>query len=239
MKRTKFYRHYTGPTRSDHEALFVVVGIRSLKHPKWVLLKLCSANLGGKFDKDDMLMIVEEKPDIIAVQEAGDQSWIIKWLRSHGYKLIDHPVEPGQASTLTFHGPRVDVVAADWVEILEGGYNLGPGTGPDDSKAKWWNRNTLICEGVRFGASSWHATSGQGSDRRFGAAKKEGIWAHIICGLRRPMFVIGDTNSDTDERFTAWLLDHGVVSNHQKLGRIKTHQNRAIDAVYTQADLAA
>jgi hypothetical protein len=232
------YRHYTRRTKSDHQALFVVAGIRSLKHPKWVLLKLCSANLGGRFDQDDMLMICEEKPDIIAVQEAGDQGWIISFLKRHGYKLVDQPVQPGQASTLTFRGPRVKVLNADWVQLLDGGYNLGPGSGPDESKAKWWNRNTLECEGVRFGASSWHATSGQGSDRRFGAAKKEGgTWSHIICGLRRPMFVIGDTNSDTDERFTAWLLDHGVTSDQKVLGRINTHEIRAIDAVYTQKDL--
>jgi hypothetical protein len=133
--------------------------------------------------------------------------------------------------------PGIKVKSAIWERLL-GRINIGPGAGPSMSKPKWWTRTRLSVAGVRFGASSWHIVPSQQRRKRYLSALKE--VAPVIAALaviRRPFFVIGDTNADHDQPLSKYLADHGLISNQDVLGELPTHGHRSIDAVNTQKRL--
>lgn len=239
MKRTRFVRHWTFKTGSDHDTLFVHVQVRGRKRGSdWVDLLLVSTNLGGRYQREDLrdtLAVVKRLgiPAVLAFQEGGDQQWIGDFLRERGYAFFTGD-KVGQPSTPMATSPGIKVRGSLW-ELLLGRVNIGPGAGPAMNKPKWWTRTRLSVDGVRFGASSWHVVPSQQKRKRFLAALKQ--VAPVVAALaviRRPFFVIGDTNSDNDQPLSKHLVKRGLVSNHDVLGEIATHGNRSIDAVHTQ-----
>lgn len=239
--RVTFLRQWTFRTKSDHDALFVEVRLTRRKRRKRqaARLRLCTANLGGTFDETNLRQLLNLQPDVLACQEASDQKWIRLVCEEYGYTLLEgEPTGPGQAATPTFVGHRVDVrKPGEWKQLL-GAVNIGPGAGPDRSKPKWWLRTWLAVDGIPFSASSWHATVSQQFWRRFLAALSESkLWVGISLTLRRPSFTLGDTNSDLQQRLSAWILAHGMTSNHEQLGEIATRGGRSIDAVCVQRHL--
>lgn len=240
MKKVRFVDHWTEKTGSDHDTLFVHVKIRSRKSG-WTDLLLVSTNLGGHYQRADLketLDIVRDLglPAALAFQEGGDQQWIGEFLRERGWTFFTGS-KTGQPSTPMASSPGIKVRGSLW-ELLLGRVNIGPGAGPDVSKPKWWTRTRLSVDGVRFGASSWHIVPSQQKRKRFLSALKE--VAPVVAALaviRRPFFLIGDTNSDNDQPLSKYLRNHGLVSNHDVLGELATHGNRSIDAAHTQKRL--
>lgn len=243
MTRVRFVRHNTFRTKSDHLALFVVVELiqrRFGKVRRRTRLKLCTANAGGHFDADDLERLLSRAPDVLALQECSDQSYVVEVAAEHGYQVLDGEGggQPGQKATPTLIGPRVQSLGPTvWVQLL-GAVPIGPGAGPDRSKPKWWLRDRLAVDGIRFSASSWHATASQQNKPRFLAALAETrVWVEIATTLRRPVFTLGDTNSDYSQRLTRWILAHQMTSNHEQLGELATEGGRSIDAVAVQSRL--
>lgn len=235
-KRVRFINQWTVTTKSDHKTLFVETEIRNA-NGRWCSLLLAMANMGGRFDEADLEHILEGSPDVLALQEGGDQSWVIRVAKKHGYRLVAKFGRPGQASTPTLIGPRVQLGMARWLELL-GHVFIGKGAGPDWSKPKWINLNRLSVDGARFGASSWHLTASQQNRLRMVAAMREAATAvKALTRIRRPFFLLGDINSAFTQPLARWLLRHGMTSNHQELGEINTHGNRSIDAAICQRRL--
>lgn len=240
--RVRFVGQFTVRTKSDHDALFVDVElIRGRgRRRKVVRLRLCTANMGGHFDELDLEKLLEHEPGVIAFQEASDQHWLLDAAAEAGLQLLEG--EPGnqvgQAATPTFVGRRVDVRRrGTWVKLL-GAVPIGPGAGRRTSKPKWWLKTRLSIEGIRFKASSWHATTSQQFRGRYLAALTEvRIWTAIALTLRLPAFTLGDTNSDFQQKLTRWILDHHMTSNHEQLGEIATMGHRSIDSIAVQRHL--
>ena len=238
MKKVRYVSQWTKKTGSDHEALFVRVQIRQ-RGGKWADLLILSINMGGHFSQEDMKRLLTFDPDVVACQEAGDQGWVVSFMKKRAFNLVGKPSQVGQRSTPTFVGERVHIRKAKWVKIL-GAVRIGQGAGPDDSKPKWWDRNRLAVEGTPFGASSIHLTASQQFHLRFLAALKEiSTVVHAVLRIRIPMFVIGDYNSSFGQKLSNWLLGHGMTDNHKELGEIATHENRSIDKVLVQRRLVA
>lgn len=249
--RVTFLRQWTFRTKSDHDALFVEVRLsqrkRAISQPRTGVprrhragrLRLCTANLGGHFDETNLRQLLNLQPDILACQEASDQKWIRLVCEEYGYQLLEgEPTGPGQAATPTFAGHRVDVRKPGRWKQLIGAEPIGPGAGPDRSKPKWWLRTWLAVDGIPFAASSWHATASQQNKPRFRAALREArAWVTIAANLRRPVFTLGDTNSDYQQPLTRWILRHGMTSNHEQLAEVATEGSRSIDAVCVQRGL--
>jgi len=236
--KVKFVNQWTVRTGSDHEALFVHVQVRK-RRGQWVDLLILSINMGGHFDQDDMLKLLSYGPDVVACQEAGDQGWLERFMKKHDHLMISDTNKAGQASTPTFIGKRVHIRKRRWVKLI-GSINIGQGSGPDDSKPKWWDRNRLMVATVPFGASSIHLTASQQYRRRYLAALKEiMIVIRAVLGIRIPMFVIGDTNTSEGQKLADVILHKGMTSNHEELGEIATHENRSIDKVMVQRRLVA
>lgn len=240
--RVAFLRQWTFRTKSDHDALFVEVRLshgRKQKR-KAALLRLCTANLGGRFDEANLRNLLNLQPDILACQEASDQRWITLVCEEYGYRRLDGEGggQVGQAATPTFAGPRItERRPGTWIKLL-GAVSIGKGAGPDVAKPKWWLKTRLSVDGIRFSASSWHATASQQFKGRWLAAFKETrIWVGIAATLSRPVFTLGDTNSDFQQPLTRWILKHGMTSNHEQLGEVATHGRRSIDAVCVQRAL--
>lgn len=240
MKKTRFITHWTERTGSDHDTLFVHVKIRSRKSD-WTDLLLVSTNLGGRYQRSDLaktLDIVRNLgiPAVLAFQEGGDQKWIGDFLRQRRWTFFTGD-KVGQPSTPMATSPGIKVRDSLW-ELLLGRVNIGPGAGPAMNKPKWWTRTRLSVDGVRFGASSWHIVPSQQNRKRFLAALKQvGPVVSALARIRRPFFLIGDTNSDNDQPLSRRLVEKGLVSNHDVLGEIPTHGHRSIDAVHTQRRL--
>lgn len=243
MTRVRFLSQQTVVTGSDHLALVVDVRLthRRLGRRRVAHLRLCTVNAGGRFNERHLRRLVQVyNPDVIAVQEGSDQRWLVAVLAEYGYALLvgEPSNQPGQAATPTFVGSRVTIRRdGTWTRLLSA-QPIGPGAGPDYSKQKWWLRTHLAIDGIRFGASSWHATASQQFKGRMAAALTETrIWVGIATNLARPMFTLGDTNSDYQQPLTRWILRHGITSNHEQLGEVATHGRRSIDAVCVQRAL--
>jgi len=236
MKKIRFVEHWTARTGSDHRALFVHVQIRKRRGP-WVDLLLVSANMGGRFSRQDLTRLLNLAElllpghAVVCLQEAGDQPWVQSDLGWAGFTYLPNSGRPGQASTPTLVGSSVKIQKAAWVQLLDRIY-IGRGAGPDHNKPKWWNRNRLMLEGVPFGASSWHAVASQQNRPRLLAAFRQATpFMRVLARAKRPLFVVGDTNSDADQPFSRWLRKRGLTSDHAILGEIPTHGHRSIDAV--------
>src|SRR5690349_3697727 len=239
MTRVRFVKQWAVATGSDHKALLVDVELR--RHGRRVRLRLCSINAGGRFAERQLRRLVQVyAPDVVAVQEASDQKGLAPVLGEYGLRLLlGAPAgRVGQAATPTFVGTRITVRRpGTWIKLL-GAERIGKGAGPDRSKPKWWLKTRLEVEGIRFSASSWHATASQQYRRRWLAALREvRVWTSIAATLHRPVFTLGDTNSDYQQPLTRWILAHGMTSNHEQLGEIATHGKRSIDAVCVQRRL--
>lgn len=235
--RVTFLEQWTFATRSDHLALFVRVRLTRKRRGKRTRseLVLCTANLGGKFNETNLRQLLNQRPDILACQEASDQKWI-GLVCEYGMTLLGGtPTGLGQAATPTFASGRVEVRKPGvWKQLL-GAEKVGPGAGPPTSKPKWWLRDWLAVDGIPFSASSWHATASQQfKKRRLAALREVRVWLTIAGNLRRPVFTLGDTNSDYQQKLTRWILAHGMTSNHEQLGEVATHGRRSIDAVCCQ-----
>lgn len=236
--RVRFARQLTINDGSDHLALMVDVVLvrRGWETP----LRLCTINAGGRFSLRALARIAKVwAPDVLAFQEASDQQGIAKVLEAAGYvQLTGEPGDqPGQAATPTWvKASRVTVQRPGrWVRLL-GAERIGKGAGPDRSKPKWWLRTWLVVDGIRFGASSWHATASQQNRLRWLAALREArVWVAIVLNVRRPIFTLGDGNSDQQQRLARWIVRHGVTTNHQELGEVATHERRSIDSVAVPA----
>lgn len=239
MTTVRFLTQWVVATGSDHEALIVDVQLKD--HGTRSHLRLCTINAGGHFSERLLRRLVQVyAPDVIACQEASDQKWLGEVLAEFGFQLLEgEPAgQVGQAATPTFVGTRVTVRRpGKWVKLL-GAEKIGKGAGPDTSKPKWWLKTRLSVDGIRFGASSWHATASQQFAGRYTAALTETrVWLSTAAALNRPIFTLGDTNSDHQQRLTRWILDHGMTSNHEQLGEIATHERRSIDAINVQRRL--
>lgn len=241
--RVRFLKQWTTTTRSDHDALFVDVMLirRRLGRVKTALLRLCTQNAGGHFGPDDLRKLLRQEPHVLALQECSDQPWMAEVAAEFGYvQLVGEPSgQVGQPATPTFVSAAEVRVRrpGKWVRLL-GAARIGKGAGHDTSKPKWWLRTWLAIEGIPFSASSWHATTSQQFAGRFAAALTEArVWLSIAATLRRPVFTLGDTNSDLQQRLTRWILAHGMTSNHEQLGELATMRKRSIDAVNVQRHL--
>jgi endonuclease/exonuclease/phosphatase family metal-dependent hydrolase len=236
--RIRYDHQWTVRTKSDHDALFVALQIRNRFGP-WVRLLVCSQNMGGKFDEADLGKLLDHEPDVVALQEGGDQKWVEAYARRRGYRLIPDTGRAGQASTPLLVSEDVRIAASTWVKLL-GAVWIGKGAGPDRSKPKWYDRNRLILAGVRFGASSIHLTVSQQFRERLRAALVEvSIIDETFDGVGRPMLAIGDSNSASGQPLRKAMIRKGWTTNAEQLGVLDTMGNRDIDIVATQARLCA
>lgn len=235
-RRVRFVDQWTARTGSDHRALFVHVRIRDGRDGPWVDLLLVSVNMGGHFSKADLDYLVSLATAtgfavVFAMQEAGDQAWLSEAADSRGLTYLGGDGKPGQASTPVLLDERIELRRSAWQLILDR-LRIGPGAGPDQNKPKWWNSNRLLLEGVPFGASSFHEVASQQNRPRYLAALRQARpVVRAMLGARRPLFLIGDTNSDHDQPLSHWLREHGLTSNHDQLGEIATRGGRSIDTV--------
>ncbi len=230
--RVRFVDHWTTHTGSDHRALFVHVQVRK-RRGKWTDLLLVSVNMGGKFKRADMSnvfvdAVLSHMPFVIACQEAGDQDWLGEWADACNVTYLAG-VGKGASSTPLIVWRTLDVRQSRSLLIL-GRRLIGKGAGPDRNKAKWLNKNRMVLDGVRFGVSSWHQVASQQNRPRMVAAIAQAAAMIRALAVRRPMFVVGDVNSDQDQPLSRWLRRRGMTSNHDALGEIPTHGNRSIDA---------
>lgn len=241
--RVRYLQQWRVKTKSDHDALFVDVMLicRRLGKVKTALLRLCTQNAGGHFGPDDLRKLLHQEPHVLALQECSDQPWVAEVAAEFGYQLLtgEPDGQVGQAATPTLVSSEVTVRRpGTWVKLL-GAAKIGDkGAGRGTSKPKWWLKTRLAIDGIRFSASSWHATVSQQFWQRFLAALAEArVWTSIAVTLARPCFTLGDTNSDLQQRLTRWILSHGMTSNHEQLGEIATMGHRSIDAVCCQRHL--
>lgn len=239
--RVRYLAQRTAVTGSDHLALVVDVELirRAFRKArrKVARVQFATINAGGRFSERALRRLVKvDAPDVVAFQEASDQGWLHDVMLELGYALLtgEPHGQGGQAATPTYvKASRVSVVKPGvWLELLKGGTDVGEGAGPRHSKAKWWLKTWLEVDGIRFGASSWHATASQQNRSRMAAALAEArVWVNVVLLARRPIFTLGDTNSDQDQPLSAWVRRRGVTSNHDQLGEVATHGGRSIDAV--------
>lgn len=244
-RRIQYGHQWTVDTKSDHKALFVFVYIRKAKSA-WVPIIFASVNAGGHFGPDDLRMLfslasgyakANDATVIFGMQEASDQHYIEAAAKRAGYRYLASK-RGGGAATPLLVPHEVEVRHTRIVQLL-GRVLIGPGAGPDRSKAKWAMRNRLVWHNVPLAATSAHASASQQNKGRMRAALTEGRHLLPVLLRRIPSFVLWDSNSDQDQPFSAWLRRHGITSNHDQLGEIATHGTRSIDAVDCRRSLCA
>lgn len=243
-RRVRFLRQWVLNTRSDHHALFVHVQIRGRRRRSWGpwrALLLISANMGGRFDADDLerlLAATDGLPFVVFLQEAGDQPWLPEFADYRGLSYVGGRA-PGEASTPMLVSPEIDVRGARWRQIL-GRIKVYKGAGPDVAKPKGMHRTQLRLVGARFGASSIHQYASQQNRPRLAAAiRLAAQMVRAILHRRRPYFLVGDWNSATGQPLSRWLLAHGLTTNAEQLGVLDTHGHRDIDRAAVQRKLVA
>jgi hypothetical protein len=230
-RRVEYLHHEAVENHSDHDVLYCTVSVDGLE------LELASWNFGPGTEADlHRILTVLGPRGICGLQEASDRGAIVaRVAEAHGYRVIDGTGERGQSATPLLVGPEVEILFP-WWRLLLGRTHVGPGAGPDWSKAKWLGGAKMRLDGVKFGVQVFHELASLRNEGRFraGVVIARGV-ASVLRVRRVPWFVLCDLNGTADSPIMRLLLRLGVTSNHVVLGSVGTHGRRGIDCCLVAA----
>lgn len=195
------------------------------------VLTLATWNVGPGTLGD--LIRLRRYADVIALQEAGDRSPLLRSTMRTGWKAVTG-VQPGQPSTPLIYDPAALTLLKPSRLLLAAAQDVGPGAGPDRLKAKWLIGGRFLHQesGRRFWLYSTHYVATQGKPKRHRVALAMSSRIALLARRAiRPVFVMGDFNAVPGSAVLRVLKDVGMVLA-QLVGRpVPTHGRRAIDGV--------
>lgn len=242
--RIEFIEQQTVRTRSDHDALLVVIRVTNRRgrvrhyiHVTW------NAGNGTPEDLRTILatartLAMEHDSTLVVLsgQEWGDRTDLYRALRARGYTTTPGK-GPGEKSTPFAWSSGWSKRRTFSTVLLLPRY-IGPGAGPTRNKRKSAVGAVIHAPGITIKGWSAHWVPTQGKRLRFQAAltMSRALVAGLVPRLH-PSSGGADTNTDAKQGESLAPMEvAGWEDNQTVLGRIVTHPpNRAIDRVFLHA----
>ena len=248
--RIELLEQHTVATRSDHDALLVLVRVTNRRgkthyyvHVTWNAGNGTTEDLGKVLNVARSLWAEERGPwrlVLFSGQEWGDRDDLYRTLRMAGYTTTP-ALNPGDKST-PFAWSEEWAKRRTFSKLLLLPRYIGPGAGPTRNKRKAAVGAVVHVRGLTVKGWSAHWVPTQGKPGRLAAALDQ---SRALAAARLPRIhpSSGGADTNTDARQGASLepmVAAGWVDNQGVLGRIVTHPpNRAIDRVFVHAPRAA
>ena len=191
----------------------------------------------GRGTLADARKVLSRSP-VLALQEAGDRSKLIRALDRSRYRVIKGSGRPGQSSTPLVFDPKVLRLVRPSATLMAPRQRVGRGTGPDRMKAKWLIGGRFVHRhtGTRLFIGTTHLVAGQSRQRRARVAIRH--VRHVVSRLRRVAgirLVMGDFNTRPGSKVLVPLRAAGWTSDQFVGRRLDTHGTWASDHVWWRA----
>jgi hypothetical protein len=178
--------------------------------------------------------------DSLGINEAGQAKQIVyRAADSAKMRVWFGEGKPGQASTPVAVTERAEHVRFEAWPLTRQGRYVGPGAGPDHSKAKWLMVALFELDGEKYADGNVHLSASQFNPLRMTTALLQVRRANRVMRREyadRHRSLGGDMNNVPGAR-TFMRLRRWMRSTQRVLGPESTHGRRAIDDVYVDKTL--
>lgn len=181
-----------------------------------------------------------ESTDALALQEAGDQTRLLRAARNLHRRVLNGTGRPGQSSTPLIYNPSELRLRRPFVEATAARQYAGPGAGPSTLKPKWLIGGEFVHRDsgrVVTIVSTHYVASSYRPVRHRIARHQTAATVRAFARTKHLAFLMGDFNTTPTRSLLQPLFAHGWTTDQGVAARrIGTHGRRAVDQVWWQRD---